>query len=369
MKKVDQYGNETDDGQPDATPNAPTPGQAGDPAYDANPRDAMVNRDSSQWGANLNDYANSLGWKGYDGAELQDVQRWASNAANAGKDPAEAIAAAKEKIKARAANNTGPAGNGTPPTNGVSSWVGSSTPGTGQSSTQAAQTNPQQDMLTALLSQQQTQYAQMQADRQAADATNKARNDELYNTLQTRATQSLDLNPNDPIIKGQTTAYNANADRAKSAYLSDLAEKVGPLANMGGETRLANEQYGRDTGAFQAELMGRELTSRRAEISDALNGMRGMLTADQQQSLQRELGLLDNAISQQQVANQGRSIDVTSQLGNRNADTDLLRAILQNQQFGQQLGQNQDQFNAQLGFNTTDRANYWDWLAANGGQS
>jgi hypothetical protein len=84
--------------------------------------------------------------------------------------------------------------------------------------------------------------------------------------------------------------------------------------------------------------MSRELTARRAEIQQALSGLQGLLSTDQQLALQRELALLDNAIRQQQIGLQGRGLDL-----------DWQRALLQN-----------EQFLADLGLRASDRASYWD---------
>jgi hypothetical protein len=124
---------------------------------------------------------------------------------------------------------------------------------------------------------------------------------QLYDELLSRATQGLKIDRNDPIIRDQADAYSANLERSKRNDLADLAERSGPLANLRGETRLANERMGQAAGAFEAQLMGRELTARRDEIAQALSSMQGLLTTEQQLALQRELGLLNNAIQQQQL--------------------------------------------------------------------
>lgn len=164
--------------------------------------------------------------------------------------------------------------------------------------------------------------------------------DELYNTLMGRSKQSLAIDRNDPTIRAQSDAYSANEERAKRNYLADLAEKSGPLANLRGETRMANEKQGQDTAGFEAELMGRELTTRRNEITQTLQSMQGLLTTEQQLALQKELASMDNAIKQQQMGLQGRGLDLQ----------------------GQQLSQQNDQFLRNLGFQEADRGSYWDAL-------
>jgi hypothetical protein len=181
--------------------------------------------------------------------------------------------------------------------------------------------------------------------------TDKA--NDLYSMLMGRAQQSLNIDPNDPIIKGQTAAYNANEERARRDYISDAAESGGPLVNLQGEKRIAAERLGQKTGAFQAELMGRELTARRAEIQAALQQMGDMLTEEQRLSLQRELGLLDNQI-------RGRELDIRHDLGGRDLDLRQLLGL-------RALDDENDQFALRLGFDTADRNAYWDDRRRNGG--
>jgi hypothetical protein len=164
------------------------------------------------------------------------------------------------------------------------------------------------------------------------------RNNELWQMLMDRAMASKDVSASDPIIRPQVDAYRAEQERAQRNSLADLAERSGPLANLRGEQRIAAERTGQNVSGFQAELMGRELTARRSEIQQALTGLQGLLSTDQQLALQRELALLDNAIKQQQVNLQGQGMDL-----------DWQRALLQN-----------DQFWADLGLRAEDRASYWD---------
>lgn len=218
-----------------------------------------------------------------------------------------------------------------------------SAPGTGGPSYGAQPTpqGPQSDpmfaaLLARLTAQDQSNAAQKVADRQKADA--------LYSQLQGRAQQSLQIDRNDPIIRAQADAFSANQERASRNYLADLAEKAGPLANLQGEQRMAAERQGQAAGSFEAELMGRELTSRRAEIADALNSMRGMLSLDQQDNLQRELASLDAAIKQQGLAvNQSQ---FGQDLGYRYANL-----AQQGSQFDRSLAQSGSQFDRNLGFN------------------
>lgn len=195
----------------------------------------------------------------------------------------------------------------------------------------------QNGQMPGSVAQQQTQAAQPSAMTQwtgsATGATstpvspeNDARKNSLFDMLMGRAQQGLGVSRTDPAVRAQADAYSANEERARRNYISDYAEKAGPYANTRGAERMASEKSGQRSGAFEAELMGREINAKRQEISDALQQMGGLLTSDQQMSLQRELSLLDNALRQQSI-NSGN-----------------------------------DQFSAQLGFNYADRSSYWDAL-------
>ena len=181
-------------------------------------------------------------------------------------------------------------------------------------------------------------FDDMRSRQQAAEAERKQKADSLYNTWLGRSQQSLNINGNDPIIRQQADAYSANEERARRNYIGDLAESAGPLANIRGEQRMAAEHMGQRTGAFEAQLVGKELTARREEIAQALNAMTGMLSAEQQAGLQRELAILDQAIKEQGVALQGKSLD-----------QDWQRALLNN-----------NQFMADLGLRAENQYNYWN---------
>lgn len=150
----------------------------------------------------------------------------------------------------------------------------------------------------------------------------------LYEMLLGRAQQGIDVNRDDPAVRAQADAYAANAERARRNYLADLAEKSGPLANLQGDERVTAEQLGQSTGAFEAQLMAREMTARRDEIQQALQSMQGLLTTEQQMALQKELSLLDDATRRLQIDQQGRQFDATLGFQYESLDQQLLRQLL-----------------------------------------
>lgn len=156
--------------------------------------------------------------------------------------------------------------------------------------------------------------------------------DALYAQLMARAQQGLDVNANDPAVKGQTDAFSAQQQRSRRDFLADQAEGSSNFATGAqlGQARMTAEKLGQNVGGFQAELMGREISARREEIQNALTQMGGMLSDQQRLALQRELGLLDANLRQQTINNQA--------------------------------GQSQRDYD----FNANDRATYWDWLKQGG---
>lgn len=152
------------------------------------------------------------------------------------------------------------------------------------------------------------------------------RSDQLVNLLMGRAQQGLNISPDDPIIKNQVDAFNANDQRAQRSYLAQSAEKGGPNANTEAIGRSLAEHGAQVGGQLQATLMGNELSARRQEIQQALQESGNLLTSDQQMQLQHELGLIDANLRQQGITS-----------GN-------------------------DQFLANLGLQTQNQSNYWGAL-------
>lgn len=148
----------------------------------------------------------------------------------------------------------------------------------------------------------------------AVDPALARQRDDLYNMLMSRATQGTNVDRNNPAIRMQADAYSANAERAKRNYLSDTAEGAGQYANMTGERRMANERVGQQTGAFEADLVGRELTAKREEIAQALESMQGMLTESQRMELQKQLAMMNQAIQNRSLSiqekGQGQNYDI-----------------------------------------------------------
>jgi len=153
----------------------------------------------------------------------------------------------------------------------------------------------------------------------------------LIKTLTDRAGQTLQIDRNNPLIRSQADPAEAQMVRAQRHYLSDLAEKGGPNANLTAESRLTSEQLGQQSGQFEASLIGKEIEDRRTEIQSALSELGGILSGEEKLALQKELSYLS---------------DATQRLG---ISTDWQKALLSNQQF-------LDEF----GLKSEDSYNYWN---------
>ena len=150
--------------------------------------------------------------------------------------------------------------------------------------------------------------------------TPSGQSSDLFNLLMKRANQSLTIDPNDPVMKQQSDAYNAQNTRAERDYLSGVAEKGGANANISAETRAASEKVGQLGGQFEGQLMQNELNARRQEIQSALSGAAGFLTQEQQMQLQEEMANLDRAQQQSQfsanLGQQSYQFDINDQFRN-----------------------------------------------------
>ena len=162
-------------------------------------------------------------------------------------------------------------------------------------------------------------FQQMEAQRTreeaaaAAEAQRRERADALFSVLQQRAAQSLAVNPEDMIIRSQVDPFRAEQTRALRNLITEAAESGRPLGPAA--KALAGERAGQASGSMQAQLMARELESRRSEIASALTSMGGILSEDQRANLQRELANIENAIQIQQLGISQQDLDLRRLLG------------------------------------------------------
>lgn len=189
------------------------------------------------------------------------------------------------------------------------------------------------------------------AQQQAQQAQNTARSDALFTTLSGRANQGLNVSATDPVIQAQVDPFRAEQTRASRNFISDTAERSGPLANIRGEQRMAAEKVGQNVSGFQGELMARELSAKRDEIAQALAQQGAQLSGDQQRSLTSQLAAMDQAIkeagaktSATSVGNQFTLGQGQLALGNRSLDVN-------NDQFLRELALRQWQLGDQSDYN------------------
>ena len=106
--------------------------------------------------------------------------------------------------------------------------------------------------------------------------------------------------------------------------------------------------------------MGRELTSRRDEIAQALQSRQGMLSFEQQQALTKELAKMDDAVKRLGLSQQNSQYYAGLGQADKHFGLDLGYR-------NRALNQNDEQFRDRLGFDYGDRSNYWDQIARQGG--
>mgnify|MGYP003676499740 CR=1 FL=1 len=238
---------------------------------------------------------------------------------------------------------TGPPPTGPPPT-GPSGPSGPSGPqGTPSQAWNNQGQNLMPDWSAGMMS---AQMAQQEAARQQA----LQRSNAFYGQLQQRAQQGLNIDASDPIISGQVDAYRNEGTRSRNDYLDTIAERGGALANIQGERRMTQERLGQGVGGFQAQLLSRELQSRRDEIAQALQMQGSMLSGDQQRNLQMQLGMMDQAIGEAGISLGARGQDLQGALGF--GGLDLQR---------QGLYQNNDQFMRELALREWNDRNKWNY--------
>jgi hypothetical protein len=137
----------------------------------------------------------------------------------------------------------------------------------------------------------------------AANAPN-AQQDELLNILMGRIKQGVTPDPNDPNIRRQADAFDAQGQRSRRQFLAEQAESQGPYAqgSLNNESRLSAERLGQASGGFEAQLIGQEIKARREEIQNALTLYSSHLTAQQKMALERELANLDASVKKMGIS-------------------------------------------------------------------
>jgi hypothetical protein len=153
----------------------------------------------------------------------------------------------------------------------------------------------------------------------------------------------------DPNIAAQTAMFNAAQQRAAGRKMNAAAEAFGAGGMESSGAQLAAQQgimddQGLAEGTFGAGLMQQELTARRAQIEHALTLASATTDQDLNRRLQEELAKIDAALRETAIALNARlgdaDIDSRNKIGTGNLNLGLLKLLLEDRQFGDQLGFN-----------------------------
>lgn len=184
---------------------------------------------------------------------------------------------------------------------------------------------------------------------------NQGTQDVYRNSLLQRATQGTKVDMNDPALRQQSDAFRAQAVRAARELQADQAVAAGPTGSQfaRGQQRATGERAAQAVGSFEAQLVGRELQNRRDEIQQALSALGANIENDQRRALEKQLAELNAAIQRHGIdtgaATADKELALKDKLGMGGLNVDLMRSLLQNQQFGNELG-----------LNIADREAYWN---------
>ena len=178
------------------------------------------------------------------------------------------------------------------------------------------------------------------------NTTNQGTQDVLRNKYLQQVVQGTSIDAqNDPNIRQQSDAFGAAQERARRDQASDIAEKFAGSGQTGAqnvETRLLNERASQGRASFEADLVGRELQTRRDEINNAMSQLGGMLSDDQNRALQKELANIDAQLKKAGISSSealGRAeLALKDKLGMGGLNVDLARLLQGNQQFNKDLG-------------------------------
>lgn len=178
--------------------------------------------------------------------------------------------------------------------------------------------------------------------------TNQGTQDVVRNSYLAQATQGTQVDTTDPNFRQQVAPFAAAVERQKRDFISDQAEALGPTATgaLRGQERMAAERAGQAIGGFEAELVGRELQQRRAEIQNALANLGNMVSDDQRRALELQLAEMNDAI-----ARLGIQTSVSEGALDRSLRERLARMsdALERERLAQQLSQWADEFGLKVG--------------------
>lgn len=177
------------------------------------------------------------------------------------------------------------------------------------------------DLLSQLMMQQQTDRISQQGYR-----------DSLHNSvLGLIKSGSAPADANDPNILAATQAFSGEGQRSLALLQEKLAEGRAATGRSAGSVEAGIkggfENLGTATGGFKANLMIDQLKQRQAQLMSALQIGAGVMSSEEQQSLQEELGLINSRMTQLGIGNQNQQFydKLTADMG---AQTNSLDSLL-----------------------------------------
>jgi hypothetical protein len=144
----------------------------------------------------------------------------------------------------------------------------------------------------------------------------------------------------DPDIRQQQAAFSRTARRANEQNRAQMAERMAAQGDLDSgafdsvvERGLANTQGLEAQNA--ADLVGQRLQQRMAELQTVMQLGAGIMTSDQQQELQKQMGMLDAEL--RRTAFEG-DLGLRKVLGGGQMQLGLLDLLQRDSQFNDRLG-------------------------------
>lgn len=151
----------------------------------------------------------------------------------------------------------------------------------------------------------------------------------------------------DADIKAQLDPFAAQQERTRQTAENEAAERASAMG-MGSsgaldiERRSAQERAGLNTAVQGGNLVSQKLQSQRDDLKNYLDLNAKTIDADQARMMQEKLANLDAQIKREGLAVQSNlgqgDLDLRRSLGNKGLENDIMRMLLQNKQFGNDLG-------------------------------
>lgn len=288
-----------------APPAAPT-GQAGDPAWDANPRDAMIRRDREQWRNRLRGVAQGLNFGDWEKAadeELSGVERAVSYAQNAGADPDKYLREAEDRLRRR----------GAPTPGGATNVPGGGSGGNGGGGGASTTPPPQQSVYTGSSSPAISGEGALGdlfrylRDRDQTAAQERASMREILMSQLGEATKPVTVD--DPTLQRllgpQRVQLQRSAERQRSQAMARLAAEN--LADSGTADTMLNaieQQRGEASAALTGRVLSQELSARRDQVARLLQLAVQTGDAEAARTLSGQLNLINQQLGQEQSRDQ-----------------------------------------------------------------